>query len=239
LIGRKDVPNLIKEVEMNKVIGSIVLMLFLGITLCFAQGEEDSITITTYYPSPYGVYGELRLHPHTGQTSTCNSANDRGKLYYDDSAVPNQVYVCRQTETSPDAYDWELLGGGGGGLGTYIGNTTGTYNGAGVGGYSGGDAKCAAEYGEGSRMCMAADFVNGTPNPAQGEAAWYNKFFYSEVAGRASDDCRAWTNSSEFRYGAYWGQYCFLIMGSCSWIGGDYPFTIACDKMLKIACCQE
>jgi len=42
---------------MHKIIVVIGVILFLGITLCSAQ--EESITITTYYPSPYGVYNQM------------------------------------------------------------------------------------------------------------------------------------------------------------------------------------
>ena len=35
----------------------VSIILFLGAALCAAQEE---LTITTYYPSPYGVYRELR-----------------------------------------------------------------------------------------------------------------------------------------------------------------------------------
>jgi len=58
------------------------------ITSVFA---EDSITITTYYPSPYGVYKTLRLYPNDSNTPG-NACSNRGEMYYDDS--DNQVYVC-------------------------------------------------------------------------------------------------------------------------------------------------
>ena len=47
---------------------SIVLVvgLIFGGLYCFAQegggGEEESITVTTYYPSPYGVYNQLQTN---------------------------------------------------------------------------------------------------------------------------------------------------------------------------------
>lgn len=58
---------------------------------------EDSITITTYYPSPYGVYKQLRLYrtddidPDEATINTCTTDNE-GEMYYDDSA--NKIYVC-------------------------------------------------------------------------------------------------------------------------------------------------
>jgi hypothetical protein len=91
---------------MFKITVLISAILFFITSFSFAA---DEITITTYYPSPHGVYGELRLYPNTGPTSNCNSADDIGKLYYDDdsSIIPHQAYVCRQTGTS--TYNWEQL----------------------------------------------------------------------------------------------------------------------------------
>jgi hypothetical protein len=43
---------------MRKIIVFMGVILFFGVGFCFAQEE---ITITTYYPSPYGVYRELRV----------------------------------------------------------------------------------------------------------------------------------------------------------------------------------
>ena len=71
---------------MNKVIGPIILMLFLGINVCFAQGSDDSITITTYYPSPYGVYRTLRLFP-SGRPGSCQE----GEVFYDDGFYNGEI----------------------------------------------------------------------------------------------------------------------------------------------------
>ncbi len=46
---------------MRKSIILISFILFLIAGFCFAQSEE-SITITTYYPSPYGSYSELTVN---------------------------------------------------------------------------------------------------------------------------------------------------------------------------------
>ena len=82
---------------------SFFLSFFIIIPL-FVFAEE--ITLTTYYPSPYGSYNELQLYPHT-TTTTCNS-NARGTLYYDDAT--NQVMFCKQT--APSTYSWQAVGGG-------------------------------------------------------------------------------------------------------------------------------
>jgi hypothetical protein len=56
----------------------IIFWLLIPITCSIAQNE--SLTITTYYPSPYGVYRCLKLNPTTEPTGTAVS---RGVIYYD------------------------------------------------------------------------------------------------------------------------------------------------------------
>jgi hypothetical protein len=70
--------------------------IFLALVSCVsaqqpAGGAEEKITISTYYPSPYGVYKTLRLFPNDDNTpdGPCTNA---GELYFDESE--QQVYVC-------------------------------------------------------------------------------------------------------------------------------------------------
>lgn len=74
----------------------------------------DEVTITTYYPSPYGVYKELRLHPNDAP-NVCNAAN-KGAVYYSD--LESQMKVCNGTT-------WNNLGGG-------ASMRTGSYTGTGL-----------------------------------------------------------------------------------------------------------
>lgn len=83
------------------LVRSLVLVSFLFYLPCFAQ--EESVTITTYYPSPYGVYKEMRLHPNTSP-STCDATNE-GAMYYDDSS--NEPLVCEEITTS--TYAWTSM----------------------------------------------------------------------------------------------------------------------------------
>ncbi|MCK4810227.1 MAG: hypothetical protein KAS99_04745 [Candidatus Omnitrophica bacterium] len=73
------------------------------ISQCFSQ---ESITLTTYYPSPYGVYKELRLYPNDSPTG-CGDAADEGKMYYDDSE--HQLKVC--IDDGFGIYGWQVSGG--------------------------------------------------------------------------------------------------------------------------------
>jgi hypothetical protein len=82
----------------------------------FGQTINETITITTYYPSPHGVYGILRLYPRSTQPE--EDISFEGDLYYDDGTTdPDNrtkgVYVFNGTK-------WTLtsIGGGGGGGGT-------------------------------------------------------------------------------------------------------------------------
>jgi len=67
---------------------------FLLLSLPAFLFAEESITITTYYPSPYGVYNELQLFPHNPAVTACDDAH-KGTLFY--KSTDDQVYVCKGT----------------------------------------------------------------------------------------------------------------------------------------------
>ena len=95
------------------------LFVFLGVFLllsgiCFAQGNSEQLTITTYYPSPYGVYKNLRLFPYAatnfvaeGDCSATGTKNQQGDLAY--SQTDNKPLYC-------DGSKWKAMGGGGGAM---------------------------------------------------------------------------------------------------------------------------
>lgn len=66
---------------------------------------EESVTITTYYPSPYGSYGELQLYPSAAPT--CDSTK-RGVMYYDDTA--NSIRVCNGSSWQQLSNFWTQSG---------------------------------------------------------------------------------------------------------------------------------
>jgi hypothetical protein len=69
---------------------------------------EESITITTYYPSPYGVYKTLRLYPYHDDTHDSGDAcTNQGEMYFNDS--DGKLYVCGGTTT----LTWQPVGDGG------------------------------------------------------------------------------------------------------------------------------
>ena len=83
---------------------------------------DENVTITTYYPSPNGVYRHLRLYPSTAPT--CNSAADEGTMYFDNSTVPSKGSICHYNGTG---YEWADFGASGGGGGFWAENST-THN---------------------------------------------------------------------------------------------------------------
>ncbi len=71
-----------------KLIGTFFL--FFISSPAFAQSTEQ-MTITSYYPSPFGVYDRLRLMPR-GAAPSCLNKNDWGSIYYDEAQ--NSLLVC-------------------------------------------------------------------------------------------------------------------------------------------------
>lgn len=69
-------------------LGLIMVILFFA---SFVFAADESLTITTYYPSPYGVYKTLRLQPNDDQAAGGACTNE-GDMAYDLSA--HQALVC-------------------------------------------------------------------------------------------------------------------------------------------------
>jgi len=84
--------------------GIMGILLFFVLVLFFpAFADEETFTITTYYPSPYGSYNELQLYPHTPATTACNSSQNEGFMYYD--SVEHAMKVC-SCLNSPACTSW-------------------------------------------------------------------------------------------------------------------------------------
>ena len=82
-------------------------LFFMAFFYVYALAADENITITTFYPSPRGVYKEIRLYPQDSEPSACTSAND-GSIYYNN--VDNKIYNCK--ETAPATYEWKPFGSG-------------------------------------------------------------------------------------------------------------------------------
>lgn len=94
-----------------------LLLIICATAFVFSPAQaEESITITTYYPSPYGVYGVLRLFP---STKTEGSVCQEGEMYYEQNGTPTRprgMYFCdssnqwKSTVSSGSAPQFEFGG---------------------------------------------------------------------------------------------------------------------------------
>lgn len=82
------------------------VLLICGVTVNVSA--QETMTIGTYYPSPFGSYNSLRLYPASDidPTASCTNA---GEMFY--HATDNQIYVCDGAlwQTLGESY-WELTG---------------------------------------------------------------------------------------------------------------------------------
>ena len=69
--------------------------------------RAEDLTITTYYPSPFGVYRALRFFPTDTAPVTCDSLNE-GSVYYDDGSgsEPRGLKICGG---SGSTFSWQDL----------------------------------------------------------------------------------------------------------------------------------
>jgi hypothetical protein len=76
---------------MTKFLKVILVMGFfiLGFSV-ISFSQQENIIVTTYYPSPFGVYNELRLFPHS-PGSACTPAT-AGTMYID--STDGLLYIC-------------------------------------------------------------------------------------------------------------------------------------------------
>jgi hypothetical protein len=75
---------------MKRRAGILFLFVFFIPGLIFAQ-QRENMTITTYFPPPYGSFYELQLYPHATPVAVCNAANE-GMMYY--SSTADTIMVC-------------------------------------------------------------------------------------------------------------------------------------------------
>jgi len=61
---------------------SLFISIGILISCSVLLASEESFSVTTYYPSPYGVYNELRLFPHSTPVAVCGPETE-GTIYYD------------------------------------------------------------------------------------------------------------------------------------------------------------
>ncbi len=79
-----------------KISGIVIFGLFTLSSFGFCV--DESFTITTYYPSPYGVYKNLRLYPNDDSVPEGPCLNV-GEMYYDNSE--QTLYICSDGTWKP------------------------------------------------------------------------------------------------------------------------------------------
>src|SRR3989338_329978 len=93
---------------MNIKKTSFIVALILTLTANGYVYAQESITLTTYYPSPFGQYDRLRLAPRAAlPPADCNGAT-LGLMYYDDGL--NSLMICEDIGAGPQ---WNPAMGGG------------------------------------------------------------------------------------------------------------------------------
>lgn len=187
-----------------KIAGELILFFFIFHSLSFS---EESITITTYYPSPYGVYNELQLYPHDPAVTACNDARE-GTMFY--NSTDRQVYVCKGA-----ASGWQTLGGGGGNLLMVNGATC-------PGGYS------SISHYYASTTCTGTGFCSGmfTLSSCATGAGWStgNPITYVDVDNFGRGMIRTVYNVPSCTYCVYYGG------------GYDIYSSCAANVILRTAC---
>ena len=83
----------------------VFITMFILSTATICRAEE--ITLTTYYPSPYGVYSEMRLYPKG--SSDCTTDDHIGIMYYDSTPNEEGLKVCGQDDSG--GYVWQPISG--------------------------------------------------------------------------------------------------------------------------------
>ena len=88
----------------NKV---AAVALFFALSLISCSYAQERITISTYYPSPFGVYRVLRLFPGASPGTPC----EEGSLYFHDGSggIVKGLYVC--VDNGAGGTRWEVYGG--------------------------------------------------------------------------------------------------------------------------------
>lgn len=95
-IRRKD--RMLKSLRSKMLVVTVSFGLFLSLADISFVSATETMTIDTYYPSPYGTYNMLRLYPHNNIDPNGVCSN-KGELYFDDS--DNSIYYCDGTNWIP------------------------------------------------------------------------------------------------------------------------------------------
>ncbi len=90
-----------------KIVKPILLTFSLLLMTSFAYA--DTLTLTTYYPAPFGAYDRMRLVPRSALVGAC----DIGTLYVDDGDFSLKICTTGDWSTSSTMGAWEEVPVGG------------------------------------------------------------------------------------------------------------------------------
>ena len=100
---------------MSRILTLMLCALTVGLS-AYAAPKVETLQITTYYPSPYGVYKILQVVPSDMSTTAlpsteCDGAEDRGKIMYSDGgqALMACLYYDSGSDGVPDTYGWQAI----------------------------------------------------------------------------------------------------------------------------------
>lgn len=101
-----------KGVSMKRKILLVIVGIFFFFGFLSVLGTRlfgEDLTITTYYPAPYGVYKDLKSEtllydPIAGPPPIACAAGTKGTTYYDED--DDEVLVCNGISWNPMMGDW-------------------------------------------------------------------------------------------------------------------------------------
>jgi len=99
---------------------------FIGLFPSFVFSQDETLTITTYYPSPSGVYDTVRIFPNTSfnPTSGVTSCTNEGELRYASSSTAGELFMCQKDpDSASHALKWRAMSPPGRNCQSMTGNT--------------------------------------------------------------------------------------------------------------------
>jgi hypothetical protein len=94
---------------MNKTVRVVLLVACL--TIFSPPLFAENVTLSTYYPAPFGSYDRMKLVPRDSLELDphCNDVKDTGIMYYDNGLKKKAagIYVCQKTFSG--AFNWGLV----------------------------------------------------------------------------------------------------------------------------------
>jgi hypothetical protein len=101
---------------MRKIILTFCVLISLA-SIAFAQSNTtESLTVTTYFPAPFGVYRNLKLNP--SNSAPANTPSNAGLIYFDNTTNPKMIkyhngtgWVNLTTPATPTPNYWNASGG--------------------------------------------------------------------------------------------------------------------------------